>query len=274
MRIVITGANGRLAKAFIRFLNGETIYALTKEELDCTNRLDVIQTINRLNPDLILHCAAMTDVDACEQDPMKAFSINSLSVQYVAEASGSCPLFIFSSDYIFSTNFELPYTELNQPSPSNVYALSKWLAEEHVRYYPNVYIIRTSWLFGGHGDFIDKIINKAEINNEIAVVNDQIGTPTYIHDLVQWVWTLQAYPPGTYHLVNSGFCSRYEWAAEIISTLTLNAKLKSIQTEKLLQIAMRPNRSVLSAEKFVRMTGQPMRSWKEALKEYLLETYR
>ncbi|MCM2675042.1 dTDP-4-dehydrorhamnose reductase [Alkalicoccobacillus plakortidis] len=271
MRILITGANGRLAKAFAAHLESEDVFAFSKNQLDCTNREQVMSTIKKINPDLILHCAALTDVEECERQPMKAFSVNCLAVQFIAEAAGTRRLVIFSTDYLFSTYSITPYLETNAPQPDNIYALSKWMAEESVRHFPNLYIIRTSWLFGGQADFVDKIIGKASESTEIKVVCDQVGSPTYIKDLVKWTLTLLNHAPGIYHLTNSGYCSRFEWAQEILSYTKPQVKLLSVETKNLSTGANRPAHTILSTEKWKGITGYRPREWRDALDEYMQE---
>ncbi|MBM0067734.1 dTDP-4-dehydrorhamnose reductase [Alkalicoccobacillus gibsonii] len=269
MKILITGAEGRVGKAFQIMLQNEEVFAFSKQTLDCTNRYKVTRVVEQIDPDLMIHCAAMTNVDACEREPVKAFMVNSLALTHLVEAAGTRKLMLLSSDYVFGEPSVIPYQENDTPSPQSVYAYSKWLGEELIKYHPSTYIIRTSWLFGGDGDFVDKIIQKAKEIDEITVVDDQVGTPTYIKDLVQGSIKLLQHPPGIYHFSNSGTCSRYEWAKAIVSYLPNEVYIRTGPTIPQSNVAKRPSHTILSNEKWKRVTGEDVRNWREALEEYM-----
>ncbi|MGN7310099.1 dTDP-4-dehydrorhamnose reductase [Alkalicoccobacillus gibsonii] len=269
MKILITGAEGRVGKAFQIMLQNEEVFAFSKERLDCTNRYQVTRVVEQIDPDLIIHCAALTNVDACEREPVKTFMVNSLALTHLVEAAGTRKLMLFSSDYVFGESSVIPYQETDTPSPQSMYAYSKWLGEELVKYHPSTYIIRTSWLFGGDGDFVDKIIQKAKESDEITVVDDQVGTPTYIKDLVQGSIQLLQHPPGIYHFSNSGTCSRYEWAKAIVSYVPNEVYIQAGSTISQSNVAKRPSHTILSNEKWKRVTGEDVRNWREALEEYM-----
>lgn len=271
MRVLITGSEGRIAKAFQAMLQNEDVFAFSKDMLDCTNRTQVNQTVERINPDLILHCAAMTNVDACEREPVTSFTVNSLAVHYLLEAADTRTLMLFSSDYVFGEPSMIPYQETDTPTPQSMYAYSKWLAEEMAKHRSSVYVIRTSWLFGEKGDFVDKILHKASETGEIIVVDDQFGTPTYIKDLVKASIQLLQHPPGMYHFTNEGSCSRYEWAKTIISYESKDVRLRAVSTNPLSSVAKRPSHTILSNEKWKQATGGDVRNWREALEEYMGE---
>ncbi|MFK3937260.1 dTDP-4-dehydrorhamnose reductase [Alkalihalobacillus sp. NPDC078783] len=271
MKVLITGSEGRVGKAFQAMLEKEEVFAFSKEMLDCTNRSLVIQIVEKVNPDVILHCAAMTNVDACERDPLKAFMINSLAVSHIVEAAGTRPLMLFSSDYVFGEPSLIPYKEAEAPTPHSIYAYSKWLGEELVKSHPSVYMIRTSWLFGGRGDFVDKILQKIKQTEEISMVDDQFGTPTFIKDLVKGSLQLLQHPPGVYHFVNEGACSRYEWTKTIVSYLSIKGSLRPVATTRESSVAQRPSHTILSNEKWKQVTGKDVRHWRKALEEYMEE---
>lgn len=271
MRVLITGANGRLGTAFQAMLQNEDVFAYSKERLDCTKRSDFFHIVDSVNPDLILHCAAITNVDQCEKEPLEAYRVNSLTVQYLVEAARGRTLMLFSTDYVFSKPSEQPYLETDRPTPKSVYAYSKWLGEELVKHHSSVYVIRTSWLFGGKGDFVDKILQKVDQISPITVVDDQIGTPTYIKDLVKGALMLLQHPPGLYHLTNAGRCSRYEWANEIVSYVNNKVSIQPVHTSLKSDVAHRPSHTFLSTEKWKQVTGGHVRDWKEALQEYMEE---
>ncbi|WYP25279.1 dTDP-4-dehydrorhamnose reductase [Alkalihalobacillus sp. FSL W8-0930] len=271
MRVLITGSEGRVAKAFQAMLKNEEVFAFSKDRLDCTNRSQVIQTVERIKPDLILHCAAMTNVDACERDPVTSFMVNSLAVHHLLEAAGTRTLMLFSTDYVFGEPSMIPYQETDTPTPQSIYAYSKWLGEEMAKHRPSVYVIRTSWLFGGKGDFVDKILQKVKQTGEITVVDDQFGTPTYIKDLVKASLQLLKHPPGMYHFTNEGRCSRYEWAKTILSYTSNEILLRAMPTNPLSSVAKRPSHTILSQEKWKQVTGKDVRNWRKALEEYMEE---
>ncbi|OIJ18605.1 dTDP-4-dehydrorhamnose reductase [Anaerobacillus alkalidiazotrophicus] len=277
MRILITGANGQLGKELAEKAKQlATVTALGKDQLDITNQIHVSQVINSLKPDVIIHAAAYTAVDQCEHDKMKAFEVNSLGTLHVAKEakqSGAKMVYI-SSDYVFSGDKTTPYREEDHPNPKSVYGLSKWLGEQLVRsIIEESYIVRTSWLYGSSGkNFVKTMLKLAEQRNEVKVVDDQIGSPTYTKDLADVIMQLIGKTYGIYHVSNSGFCSWYMFAKYIFKEAGFDPNLiKPITTEAYGALAPRPAYSVLAHNSLKREEIEKPRRWEEAVDEFIRE---
>jgi len=221
MRILITGAKGQLGSDLVTVL-GEVheIVAASRAEFDITNLSAAREFINTGEPDVIIHAAALTDVDACESQPEKAFAVNSLGARNVAIAAREtgAELIHISTDYVFDGTKGRPYVEFDEVSPLSVYGQSKLWGEAFVREQtPRHFILRTAWTYGGSGmSFVTTMLRLVSERDEIRVVDDQRGTPTWSMDLARQIKTLlgtEAY--GTYHGTSQGSCSRYEFALEI-----------------------------------------------------------
>lgn len=221
MRILITGAKGQLGSDLVRVLSdGHEVIATTRAEFDIIDLSATTGFIGKADPDVIIHAAAFADVDACEDHAEKAFAVNSLGARNVAIAAGECgaKLLHISTDYVFDGAKDEPYVEFDPVHPLSVYGRSKLWGEAFVREQtPQHFILRTAWLYGGAGrNFVATMLRLAVEKDEINVVDDQRGTPTWSLDLVRQIQVLletEAY--GTYHCTSQGSCSRYEFALEI-----------------------------------------------------------
>ena len=221
MRIVITGHRGQLGRALQEVLAGEALFGLDLPEHDITDPASAIDSVVRLQPDLVIHAAAMTDVDSCERDPDMAFRVNTLGTYNVALACGRCDAAMvhISTNDIFDGKLGRPYYEWDSPSPQSVYARSKAAAEFYVRtLLHRFYIVRTAWLYArGGNNFVTKIIAAADRQGALRVVTDEVSAPTYAPDLARAIARLvQTEQYGIFHFTNSGFCSRYDWARKIL----------------------------------------------------------
>ncbi|MDI6821559.1 MAG: dTDP-4-dehydrorhamnose reductase [Actinomycetota bacterium] len=276
MRVVVTGARGQLGTDFVQVLGKEhEVFGFSHQELDVTDFDHTVEIITNLSPDIVIHAAAYTDVDGCELDPDKAYKVNALGTQNVAVAcqkTNSSMLYI-STDFVFDGRKTEPYTEFDIPNPISVYGSSKLAGERYVsslllRYF----IVRTAWLYGKHGkNFVKTILRLAEEREELKVVNDQIGSPTYSLDLVQAIAKLintEWY--GIYHITNSGNCSWFDFARKILEYAgKKEIKVKSIGSAELNRPAKRPAFSVLR-NYCLELRGFPaLRNYEDALKEYL-----
>ena len=216
MRVVITGHNGQLGRQLQIAFSGHEILQLDLPCDDITNP-EMSTCIADFKPDLVVHSAAFTNVDGCEQDPDSAFRVNALGTQNVAlgaQQSGAALIYV-SSNEVFDGRRRDPYREWDHTDPISVYARSKAAGEQIVRDLLNrFYIVRVAWLFGpGGNNFITRIISAAERNGALRVAADEFGNPTYAPDAAQAMARLAASRHyGIYHLTNSGFCSRYEFA--------------------------------------------------------------
>ncbi|WP_282171249.1 dTDP-4-dehydrorhamnose reductase [Cytobacillus firmus] len=274
MKILITGAHGQLGKQLEKRLkSSHTVISLGKQELDITKKAESEKIFFQIKPQLVLHAAAFTDVDQCEIDPQKAFEVNGIATGYIAQAANKVDarMFYISSDYVFDGNKKAPYREADEPNPQSTYGMSKWLGEKLVQKFNNGTIVRTSWLYGHDGkNFVKTMLNLAEKQKKIKVVNDQIGSPTYVNDLVETVAQLIEKRNGIYHVSNSGSCTWFEFSKVIFEEAGYNPEfVLPISTEEFGAIAPRPSYSVLGHDALIRETLNIPRPWKEALKEFI-----
>jgi dTDP-4-dehydrorhamnose reductase len=236
---------------------------LTHKELDITNQDQVLKYIQKIKPDVVINAAAYTDVDVCEDNQDLAFQVNGFGPGNIAEACSiiGAKLVHFSTDYVFDGT-KKEYVESDVQNPINVYGHSKLLGENKIIENMDDYrIIRISWLFGVHGkNFVETMLNLSREMDTVKVVNDQFGKPTYTMDLASKVKEIIKLDPGIYHITNNGICSWYEFASEIIDNII------PCTSEEFPRKAQRPKYSVLTNTK-----TEPMRDWKEALKDYLKE---
>lgn len=276
MHILITGSGGMLGHALTAVLSQQhKLTGLDLPGLDITNLSAVKSAVSFHQPGLVINAAAYTDVDGCETNIDHAFAVNALGPRNLAVVCNelNIPLVHISTDYIFDGTGSVPYKESDQPNPQSVYGKSKLLGEQQVRELTDKhYIIRTSWLYGRHGrNFVDTMLRLAREQDEISVVNDQVGSPTYSVDLAEAIAGLITEPAyGTYHITNSGACSWYEFALEIFRQAGIEQiKVKPITTEELNRPATRPRYSVLDNYIWRLQGKKPLRHYKEALKDYL-----
>ncbi len=278
MRFLITGARGLLGTELVRFLRscGEEVIEWDLPENDITNVEKSINGIHQVRPDLIFHLAAWTDVDGCETNPAKATEVNFQGTWAIAlgAAEVGCRLVYISTDYVFDGKAERAYREKDTPNPLSVYGRTKFMGEQAViRSCRNSFIVRTSWLFGKGGrNFVDTIRAKALKEPVLKVVNDQVGSPTYARDLCAPLWEIaRSRHFGLYHLTNSGECSWFELAKEIVRLTNTPCEVVPITTEECARPAPRPRFSVLENYNFRRRFGKVLRPWQEALRSYLEE---
>lgn len=231
------------------------------------------------SPDLVIHAAAWTDVDGCELDAGKAYLMNTAGTENVARAaeSSGVPLVFFSTDFVFDGKKKSPYLEDDATGPLSVYGDSKRKAEEFIKRNIRRYVIvRTSWLYGKGGkNFVDTILAKARTKSELRVVDDQVGSPTYVRDLVTAISALVGsyeFNGGeVFHICNSGECSWYELAVSAIECAGMAGEVdvKPMNSGELGRPAKRPAYSVMDNSKFMKFTGVEMRGWKDALEDYV-----
>ncbi len=264
-------------------------------KLDITKKQNVLAVIKNLNPDVIIHAAAWTDVDGCELDPKRAYRINSEGTKNVALACKAigATLIYLSTDFVFDGKRKSPYKETDKTDPLSIYADSKLKGEAAVkRILKKYFILRTGWLYGKHGkNFVHTILKKAKTENILKVVDDQVGSPTHTKDLARAIHVLlnriytssgvhcrgdMSCPTSTprqwagiYHISNSGSVSWFDYAKEILKLAGSQTKVVPISSKELDRPAKRPKMSVLDNSKFIKLTGHKMRNWQEALKEYV-----
>ncbi|MBI3051408.1 dTDP-4-dehydrorhamnose reductase [Candidatus Woesearchaeota archaeon] len=268
MRILLLGANGLLGKDLQRVFANESLTAWSRKELDITKKPEVISRIGSLKPDVVINAAAYTDVDGAESNKELNMLVNAESVGYIAEACrlSSAALLHVSTDYVFDGQ-QRGYTEFDPPNPLNEHGRAKARAEALVKEHLDKYfIVRTSWLFGRHGkNFVDTILRLARERDSLAVVDDQVGCPSYSMDVALKIRDIiQGYDYGVYHVTNSGSCSWFEFAREIVRLAGLKTPINPITSSQLNRPAPRPKFSILINTKL-----EPLRPWQEALKDYM-----
>ncbi len=275
MKVLIIGAEGMLGHDLVDVLSKKhEISISTIYTLDITDINKTIEAVGKINPDIVIHAAAFTDVDGSQSQADLAYRVNSLGTRNVAVAckETDSALVYISTDYVFDGTKGSPYYEHDQTNPLGVYGKTKLLGEVYIRdLVSKFYIVRTSWLYGYHGpNFVTTMLKLAETHKHISVVGDQIGSPTYTVDLAKAIEKLIEKPVyGIYHITNSESCSWYEYAQLIFEIAGKEVDLKPVTTKEFGSPAPRPKFSVLENYNW-KMEGFPaIRSYKEALKEYM-----
>ena len=253
--------------------NPEVIEA-PHEVLDITLKDRVSDYIFTHTPDIIVNCAAFTNVDKCETEREAAFSVNALGPKYLASAAKKCGARVIqiSTDFVFDGNGNRPYTEEDQTNPLSEYGRTKLEGERNIQSYCDSYlIVRTSWLFGHNGiNFAAKMLELAEQHKELSIVTDETGSPTYTPDLAEALWILiKQKCEGIINVSNDGSCSRYEWAEYIFETMGFKIKMNPIKSSEYKRPANVPLNSTLNCQKFTTITGMQMRPWEETVESYL-----
>jgi len=280
---VVVGAKGMLGTDLVRLMreSGISTVPLDVDEVDIRRPDSTLNVLSRIKPGVIINAAAVTDVDGCESNPSAAFSVNATGAANLAKAARACGAFMIhmSTDYVFDGNKRSPYRESDSVNPLGIYGKSKAQGETAVsELLPgNHCIVRTQWLFGPNGkNFVEAILSAAEQRNVLKVVDDQSGSPTYTIDLAEAIMKLSsARAQGIVHVTNSGVTTWYHFARRIIEQQGLvNVRVEAIKTEELGRPAPRPSYSVLDNARFVELAGAALRTWEEALAEYLRERRR
>lgn len=276
MKLLITGANGQLGTELCRLLDSQGIgyMAADSKQLDITDAQAVSQYFAEHKPELVYDCAAYTEVDAAEEEPGKTINqqVNvdgTHNLAVAAEKIGATLVYI-STDYVFDgTNIGM-YLESNKTNPKNEYGRAKRDGEQMViKTMSKYYIIRTSWVFGQYGkNFVYTMLKLAETHDELSVVDDQIGRPTWTKTLAEFMTYLVSKNAGygLYQLSNEGQCSWYEFASEILRDK--DVKIHAVDSTQFPQKAYRPKHSVMDLGKATK-TGFKNVSWQKALHEFL-----
>jgi dTDP-4-dehydrorhamnose reductase len=275
MKVTIFGASGLLGQALVRKWSEDEVTGLNSRDADICDAGQVQSVVARTRPDWIVLAAAYTDVDGCETHQELAFAVNrdgAVNVARAAKRTGAGLLFL-SSDYVFDGKEKSPYEIADSRNPQSVYGRSK--AEAEVRLLeelPECCIVRASWLFGVGGKcFPDTILKLAASRRALDVVDDQRGSPTYCPDLARAIIQLCSNDAsGIVHVTNTGDCSWFEFAREIVKEAGLTTEVRPVSTQQMARPAQRPAYSVLSATS-LRNWGIEMPSWQDALRRYLQE---
>ena len=252
MKLLITGANGQLGHELVRatVAAGHEVVATSHETLDITDKSAVDTAITAARPDVVIHAAAWTAVDACESDPDKAMLVNGTATKYIAAAAhavGAHVVYI-STDYVFDGSKTSPYDEEDAPNPQSVYGASKLEGERALG--PNDAIVRIAWVCGFYGGNMVKTILRLAEQPQLKFVDDQIGNPTFADDAAEMIVRLATEKrPGTWHVTNQGDVSWYQFAREVLMAAGFDAsKVAPIKTHELQppRPAKRPFNSVLN----------------------------
>jgi len=243
--------------------------------LDVAETERVLAMFDESRPDVVIHAAAYTDVDGCERERDRAFRVNALGTWNVAAACRQfdAALLYISTDFVFDGEKGEPYTEYDTPRPIGCYGASKLAGEIHVRALcARHYIVRTAWLYGEHGkNFPYAILNAAKTKKELSVVADQVGSPTFTVDLAAAIRDLIGNPLyGTYHITNKGACSWCDFARQILSRAGINdVRVKPIKSEEWPSPTKRPKYSVLRHYALELQGNDNLRSWEDALADFI-----
>ena len=274
--ILISGAGGMVG-SYVKEVFGENdVFPTDIDTMDVTDYSQVEEKVKETKPDIILHLAAKTDVDKCEIEIDDAYLTNTIGTQNVALAcqqTGAIMIYVSTAGVFYGDKIE-PYTEFDQPNPANVYGRTKWEAEKIVQFLLNkYYIVRAGWMIGGgekDKKFVGKMVQLFNEKDKILAVNDKIGSPTYARDLVDGIKKLiKTNYYGLYHMANRGVCSRYDVAVEIDRILNRKIPIEPVSSALFPLPAPRARSEAMRNYKLELLEIIKMRTWKEALKEYL-----
>lgn len=276
MKVLVSGSAGMLAKDLIPLLfkRGYQVLAPPEDKLDITNLTIVKNVVRELAPELIINCAAYTNVDEAEKHEHQALIVNGLGVQNLCILcqEHNIPLVHFSTDYVFDGTKPGPYAIYDRTNPINAYGRSKLLGEKYILWLlSKFYLIRTSWLFGLQGkNFIETMLELGQKQKQVSVVTDQRGCPTWTRHLAEaTIDLIETGRCGIYHVTNSEPTTWFEFAREIFILSGIHTEVLPVTSEQFPRPARRPANSVLDHFPLKEVIGRDMPSWKEALAEYL-----
>ena len=276
MRILVTGVKGQLGYDVVNELEkrGHTAIGVDIDEMDITDAEAVDRVITEADVEAVIHCAAYTAVDAAEDNLELCRKVNATGTENIAKVCKKLDLKMvyISTDYVFDREGERPWEPDDRRDPLNAYGIGKYegelAVEENLEKY---FIIRIAWVFGVNGkNFIKTMLKLGETRDEVSVVNDQIGSPTYTYDLARLIVDMvETEKYGRYHATNEGFCSWYEFACEIFRQAGMNVKVNPVTSDEFPAKAKRPHNSRMSKEKLSENGFERLPSWQDALKRYL-----
>lgn len=284
-KILLTGANGQLGRALqveygneVEFIKTDMIEGEGLELLDISNLEAVVACLDNHRPDVVINCAAMTNVDGCEQQEENAYKANAIGPRNLAIACNKFDIKLVhvSTDYVFpGKDREAPYTEFDEPSPLSAYGRTKLAGERFVEKMCNKYfILRTAWLYGDGHNFVKTMLALAENHDELTVVCDQKGSPTSAKELAKAIKALEPTEEyGTYHATCEGDTNWASFAEAIFAEVGKDTVVKHVTSEEYKQInpnsADRPHYSIMDNAMMRLTIGYKMADWKDALKEYM-----
>jgi dTDP-4-dehydrorhamnose reductase len=276
-KIIVTGANGQLGSEIRSIAESYdyTFVFIDIGELDLTISKDVLYFLNEQKPDIIINCAAYTAVDKAEEESLLAFKLNADVPEMLAEYSNltGCRIIHISTDYVFSGESFRPLSEIDQTNPKSIYGKSKLKGEEALKSSDSSIIIRTSWLYSSFGNnFVKSMIRLFQEKEELKIVYDQLGSPTYAADLASAILNIidqqkSKFVPDIYHYSNEGVASWYDFAHEIREITGAKCKLTPIESKDYPLPAPRPWYSILSKEKIKQEFKLEIPHWKSSLRK-------
>ena len=288
MKLLITGAKGQLGNELLDMLStgksqiGEIdcsyknseILAIDIDELDIADESAVKKLVISFAPEIVINCAAMTNVDACETDPIAAMKANAIGARNIAVAAAQvgAKLVHVSTDYVFSGDAEAPYIEWDVCLPKTAYGKSKLLGEDYaMQQCKRTFVVRTAWLYGLVGkNFVKTMRMLGRTKEEISVVNDQRGNPTNANDLAHHILKIALTEEyGIYHCTNEGECSWFDFAKKIMQLSGLSCRVNPCTSEEYPSKTPRPKFSSLKKIMLESTVGNEMRSWEDAIEDYI-----
>lgn len=277
MNIAVTGARGQLGMAFEKFIKHQNVRfrLFGKDDWNICSQQDSNKWLQEHGFDVLINCAAYTDVEKAESDSSNCYSINADGPKVLAEgcARTNTTLVHFSTDFVFDGTKGLPYLEDDVPNPINVYGASKLLGEKHIQDAScNHFIFRISWLFGGkEAGFLTKVNQWMKRTHSLKITADEISSPTYCHHVPEAVFSVlhHAKPSMIFHLCNKGSCSRFDWVKFYVEKcLQAPVCIQATGSDAFQTQAKRPHNSSLNNEKISRVLPTPLPTWQEATKAY------
>ena len=273
--ILVTGSTGQLGSDVVKELlkRGYSTLSPNRSELNLCSEDNIRNYILNSNCEAIVHCAAYTQVDKAEYEKDLCIKINATATKHIVKCAKilDIPMIYISTDYVFDGTKDGEYTENDETNPINIYGESKLAGEKYVQeILDKYYIVRTSWVFNINGkNFIETMLRLSKANNQLSIVNDQIGSPTYTKDLSRLlVDMLETSKYGLYHATNEGYCSWYEFAKYIFESNNIDIVVNPIKTSDYPTKAKRPHNSRMSKEKLMNDGFSMLPDWKDAVDRY------
>ncbi len=278
MKVLVTGVKGQLGYDVMAELAKRNIEAIGVDidEMDITDKISVEKVIGEAAPDVVVHCAAYTAVDAAEDNEALCRRVNADGTRNIAEVCKKldCKMVYISTDYVFDGQGTRPWEPDDERHPLNVYGQTKYEGELAVQENLSKYfIVRIAWVFGKNGkNFVKTMLKLAETHDKLTVVNDQFGSPTYTYDLARLlVDMIQTDKYGIYHATNEGICTWYEFACEIFRQAGVKIEVTPVPASEYPTKAKRPENSRLDKSKLTENGFERLPSWQDALGRYLKE---
>lgn len=278
MKVLVTGVKGQLGYDVMAELARRNIEAIGVDidEMDITDKISVEKVIGEAAPDVVVHCAAYTAVDAAEDNEALCRRVNAGGTRNIAEVCKKldCKMVYISTDYVFDGQGTRPWEPDDERHPLNVYGQTKYEGELAVQENLSKYfIVRIAWVFGKNGkNFVKTMLKLAETHDKLTVVNDQFGSPTYTYDLARLlVDMIQTDKYGIYHATNEGICTWYEFACEIFRQAGVKIEVTPVPASEYPAKAKRPENSRLDKSKLTENGFERLPSWQDALRRYIKE---